>query len=154
MGIREILNNNTTFNKLFYFGLLPVLSTLGKNVNSDTPLNISLVIGGVHLISDYKYKTWPFKPYNRVIKEYPIFTSYIAVPISSVIVKIGSDGIDKTNTKKQNISGIALILMGSVFGVNHFRQIVYRDNNHYSWLINAPAGKSINALSANKLITI
>ena len=148
MGIEEILNNNTTFNKLFYFGLLPLLSKLGKNVNSSTPRNISLVIGGVHLISDYKYKTWPFKPYNQVIKNYPIFTSYVSLPLASIIIKIGRNGVDE---KKK--SGISLILMGSVFGVNHFRQIIYKDNNHYSWLINAPTGKSINTLST-KSITI
>jgi len=129
MGIKKIYNNATSFNKLLYLGILPLISILGKNIDEKPPMRIALIIAGAHLHSDYKYKTWPFKPNNLITKKYPIWTSYSAVPLSGLLIRSGKKGFN--NNKK--ICGLPLIGMGSLFGVAHIRQIIYKDNNFYSF---------------------
>ena len=129
MGIKKIINNNTSFNKLLYFGLLPSLSILGKNIKEKNPMKIAAIIAIVHIHSDYKYKTWPFKPYHLITKKYPIWTSYSAIPLSTLLVRSGKKGCNKNN----KLCGLTLIGMGSIFGVAHIKQIIYRDNNFYNF---------------------
>ena len=90
-------------------------------------MRIAAIISGAHLYSDYKYKAWPFKPYNLNKKKYPIWTSYSAIPLSTLLVRSGKKGYEKNN----KLSGLPLMAMGSIFGLAHIRQVLYRDNKFY-----------------------
>lgn len=85
---KNIIKSNTGFNKFLYFGALPTIYKLGNNIKSHNTKVLSLGIGIPHIISDYKYKTWPFHPYNEdVTKNYPIWLSYLSVISSLFIIK-------------------------------------------------------------------
>ena len=134
MKFKDIIKSNTGFNKLLYFVGLPTIYKLGSNIKTNNPKIFSISVGCVHLLSDYKYKTWPFFPYRENInKNYPIWTSYIAVIGSLIMIKKDVKKSFKVKPLKKK-SGILLLVISSIILSAHTRQIFKRDSIYYLWM--------------------
>jgi hypothetical protein len=121
--------SETIFNKILYLAVIPLLIINGVIVNSLIIIIISLFILLYHMYSDYTLNKWPFNSCDNpdsicLKKKHPIWTEYLSILGALILL---NNGIDNNN--------IFFLILGSIFGLAHFRQLIISDNNYYTWML-------------------
>jgi hypothetical protein len=123
----------TTFNKILYLIIIPLLFFIGSKTNQNIIIVIVYMILLYHIYSNYKYSTWPFNSCDNPDsisndRKNPYWTEFLCIVGSIIFINIG------VKNKDESFLYRILIIVGFIFGIAHLRQIFIRDNNYYRWM--------------------
>ena len=125
----------TTFNKILFFIIIPFF-IIGSIFINKSLLFFGIILFLYHIYSSYKFSIWPFNsPDNpdsiSSERNHPRWTEYLCVICAIILFKIGLDGY---MINKWTMSNILIIIISSIFGIAHLRQIIIPDKNYYRWM--------------------